>query len=258
MTETQKGQHWDPDRYKRTAGFVATLGRPVVDLLAPQPGQKILDVGCGDGALTKEVAETGAIVTGVDASPDQIGAAQAIGLDAHVMDATRLTFDAEFDGVMSNAALHWVKDQDAAMTGIARALKPGGRFACEMGGHGNIQKIGEALCNALRARDIDPASRWPWTYPTVEDQTERLIRCGFRVEQCALIPRPTPLPGHIIDWLDTFAESFFHGLDAADCAALKQTVADALSDDLCDADGIWSADYVRLRFLAVKVLDVNA
>jgi len=248
-----QSQHWDPDRYKLNAGFVATLGRPVVDLLVPKPGERILDVGCGDGALTKAVADLGVCVIGVDASLDQIAAAQALGLEVHVMDATALTFDAVFDGVMSNAALHWVTDQDAAIQGIARALKPGGRFACEMGGYGNVQKVGDALCDALRARGIDPEPLWPWTFPTVSDQTVRLKRCGFRVEACDLIPRPTPLPGHITDWLETFAESFLSSVPAADQIALKNEVAAALQYDLFDADGIWSVDYVRLRFLAVKV-----
>jgi trans-aconitate methyltransferase len=133
-------QHWDPARYQRNAGFVAALGQPVVELLAPRSGERILDLGCGDGALT-EVLARDARVTGVDASAEQVGAARARGLDAHVADGTRLGFAAEFDAVFSNAALHWMRDPDAVIDGVWRVLKPGGRFVGECGGAGNVATV---------------------------------------------------------------------------------------------------------------------
>ena len=121
-------QTWNPEHYARNAGFVAELGLPVVELLNPQPGERILDLGCGDGVLTEKLAALGCQVVGVDSSPAQIAAAQARGLDAHVVDAQRLTFDAEFDAVFSNAALHWMRKPDEVIAGVWRALEPGGRF----------------------------------------------------------------------------------------------------------------------------------
>ena len=81
-----EGQTWDPERYARTARFVADLGAPVVELLDPKPGERILDLGCGDGALTEKLAALGCDVVGVDGSPEQVAAARERGLDARVMD----------------------------------------------------------------------------------------------------------------------------------------------------------------------------
>ena len=134
-------QHWDPERYSRVAGFVPALGQPVVDLLAPKPGERILDLGCGDGPLTLKLQELGAHVVGVDASPDQIAAAQRLGLDARVVDAHDLRLPPAFDAVFSNAALHWMKKPDAVIAGVWRALKPGGRFVGEMGAAGNVGTV---------------------------------------------------------------------------------------------------------------------
>lgn len=148
-------QHWDPERYARNARFVSHLGEPVVALLAPRPGERILDIGCGDGALTAKLAEAGCRVVGVDASAEQVAAARARGLDARVMNAAELDFEAEFDAVFSNACLHWIKAADAVVAGVRRALKPGGRFVAEFGGGSNVGRIVLALERALERRGID-------------------------------------------------------------------------------------------------------
>jgi len=145
-------QTWDPDRYARNARFVADLGAPLIDLLAPQPGERILDLGCGDGALTERLAACGCTVVGVDGSAEQITAAKTRGLDAHVMNGEALTFSHEFDAVFSNAALHWMKRADAVIEGVRRALKPGGRFVAEMGGAGCVAKVRGAVKAALARR----------------------------------------------------------------------------------------------------------
>jgi trans-aconitate methyltransferase len=244
------GQHWDPQRYARTARFVADLGMPVVDLLAPRPGERILDLGCGDGALTEKLAALGCAVVGIDSSPEQVGAAKARGLDARVMDAAALTFEHAFDAVFSNAALHWVRRPDAVMGGVRRALKPGGRFVGEMGGAGNVVRIKAALVAALDRRGIDGAAAVPWYFPSPEEYAGRLRAHGFKVRSIELIPRPTPLPGPMTDWLHTFAETFISRVPAAQQAAYIEEVGAALAPELCDAEGRWTADYVRLRFAA--------
>ena len=245
-------QTWDPDSYARNARFVSDLGAPVVELLAPVPGERILDLGCGDGALTAKLVALGCCVIGVDASAAQIEAAQRIGLDARVGDGNHLTFDAEFDAVFSNAAIHWMNRPDDVVAGVSRALRPGGRFVGEFGGYGCVEKIKRALNASLARRGIDGERLNPWYFPTVEDYSARLVRGGFAIRSIALIPRPTPLPTEINGWLETFAQSFMAPLDARERAAFIDEVRESLRPDLCGAEGIWFADYVRLRFAADK------
>src|SRR5262245_36214937 len=246
-------QTWDPDRYARNARFVADLGMPVVELLAPRPGERILDLGCGDGVLTEKLVAMGCQVVGVDSSVEFIKAAKARGLDAYVMDGQRLTFANEFDAVFSNAALHWMKRADDVIAGVWRSLRPGGRFVGECGGHGCVATIVHALERSLADRGIDARAVNPWYFPTTEDYEGRLRAAGFVVRSIALIPRPTPLPGDVSGWLETFAESFTHALAPPQRPALLEEVKERLRPDLCDAEGNWTADYVRLRFAADKL-----
>src|SRR5271168_1826644 len=159
---TTTNQSWDPDAYARNARFVSDLGEPVVQLLAPRAGERILDLGCGDGALTLKLAAMGCDVVGVDSSAPQIEAARRLGLDARVADGARLAFDAEFDAVFSNAAIHWMKPADDVIAGVWRALKPGGHFVAEFGGHGCVVTIKRAIVEALRRRGIDGDALNPW------------------------------------------------------------------------------------------------
>ncbi len=245
-------QTWDPERYARNARFVADLGAPVVELLAPLPGERILDLGCGDGALTERLVAVGCRVVGVDGSAAQIEAARARGLDAHVADGQALTFDGGFDAVFSNAALHWMRDPDAVIAGVWRALRPGGRFVAEFGGDGCVAQIVAALETALARRGLDGRAANPWYFPTVADYRARLEARGFVVTSIALIPRPTPLPGEMTAWLETFAEPFTAAMSAGDRPAFLAEVQELLRPRLCDADGQWTADYVRLRFAASR------
>jgi SAM-dependent methyltransferase len=246
-----EGQRWDPERYRRTAAFVAEHGEPLLELLAPQPHERMLDLGCGEGALTQKLAQRCTVV-GVDASADQIAAAQARGLDARVMDAQALVFAAEFDAVLSNAALHWVRDIDAAFSGVHRALRPGGRFVAECGGAGNVEAVRRELHDALGRRGLDPAAADPWRFMDEDEARARLERAGFRVVSMELFARPTPLPGPLGEWLDTFAGSFLERLPERERGPVKAEIEAHVRDRLCDPAGRWTADYVRLRFAASK------
>jgi len=245
-------QTWDPERYARNARFVADLGAPVVDLLAPHPGECILDLGCGDGVLTATLASRGCRVIGVDASAPQIDAARKLGLDARVMDGEALGFDGEFDAVFSNAALHWMRNPAKVIGGVHRALRPNGRFVAELGGHGCVAKIQKALIEALGRRGINGEAASPWFFPTVEQYSQLLTKGGFVVNYIALIPRPTPLPGDVASFLETFAESFTATLPLTERPFYIAEVQEDLRPELCDAEGKWTADYVRLRFAASK------
>jgi SAM-dependent methyltransferase len=219
---------------------------------SPRAGERILDLGCGDGVLTAKLASMGCDVIGVDASSAQVEAAKKLGVEARVMDGEHLSFSNEFDAVFSNAALHWMRNPDPVIAGVLRALRPGGRFVAEMGGYGCVETIKRALVNALDRRGIHGEDPNPWYFPTVEDYSARLISVGFEINYIALIPRPTPLPGDVAAWLETFAQNFTATLAPAERPAYLVEVQEDLRPKLCDADGKWTADYVRLRFAARK------
>jgi trans-aconitate methyltransferase len=252
MTEqANPRQNWRADCYSEHAHFVPELGQPVLELLNPAPGERILDLGCGDGVLTEKVVASGAVVTGVDAAPDMVNAAKARGIDAHLMDGTHLRFRGEFDAVFSNAALHWMKsDPDSVIAGVARALKPGGRFVAEMGGHGCIAAITVAIVAVMARHGIDVRSMIPWYFPTVDDYRARLEQHRFKVDYIELIPRPTPLPTDMAGWLEVFCASFFAHLPEAERTISRDEVVELLRLVLCDEKGRWTGDYIRLRFAA--------
>jgi SAM-dependent methyltransferase len=247
--QSDPGQSWDPERYRRNASFVAAHGEPLFALLAPQAGERILDLGCGEGTLTALIAERTAVV-GVDASAEQVVAARGRGLDARVMDGGHLSFDREFDAVFSNAALHWMGDLDKVVACVRRALRPGGRFVAEMGGAGNVATVRMALHAALTRRGIDASAADPWRFLSEGEGRALLQRHGFSVRLTTLFERPTKLPGPLGDWLDTFGESFLNLLPQSQRGPVKAEIEDHVRSRLCDATGAWTADYVRLRFAA--------
>ena len=247
-------QIWNASRYAANAAFVPALGQPVLELLQPRPGERILDLGCGDGVLTEKLVVSGAHVVGVDSSADMVAAAHKRGIDARVMDATELSFDQKFDAVFSNAVLHWIKhDPDAAIASAYRALRRSGRFVGEMGGHGCVAAINLALIVGLEKRGIkNAAGICPWYFPTVDDYTARLERAGFAAEAVQLIPRPTPLPTGMRAWLETFANPFCAALPEHERGDFLDDATEMLRPVLCDERGRWTADYMRLRFVARK------
>lgn len=249
-------QNWDPGAYAKNAAFVPALGKPVIDLLEPKIGEKILDLGCGTGAMARELIDAGFDVVGVDASEEMVSAARANGVDAKVEDATALERDGEFDAIFSNAVLHWIADQYAVVRGVWRALKPGGRFAAECGGEGCNRIIREGIKSAAAKRDIDYRRLNPWTFPEVGMYTKILETQGFAVKYIARIDRPTHLPNGLSSWLETFARAFTVGMTDEEKAGFFEDVEKYCRPRLCDEERGWTADYVRLRFLAVKPEDL--
>ena len=254
MSASNRSSTWDASDYGRNGAFVPALGLPVVELLAPRPGEEILDLGCGDGTLTRALADAGALVTAVDASEAMVAAARAKGIDATVADGEALAFDAMFDAVFSNAALHWMLDGAAVAAGVYRALKPGGRFVGEMGGTGNVIRMRTALNAELAARGYAlPGHDLQW-YPTPEEFSRLYGAVGFTEIEVQLINRPTPLPAGLEGWFRTFRSGLMDivGVPESEREALMQAAAQRLPTDMQGKDGIWRADYVRLRFSMKK------
>ena len=237
---------WDAGDYARVGGFVPALGAAALDLLAPQPGEDILDVGCGDGALTEKILELGASVVGIDNSLSMIGAARARGLDARLMDAAQLKFSEAFDAIFSNATLHWVLDKERAARAIWFALRPGGRFAGEMGGDGNLAKLRIALDDELVARGYGPPSYAANWYPGVEEFVALYESAGFKDIDARLIERPTPLEHGVAAWVLTFRAGWL------DRAGVPDSERPAIADAVAQRVGTDIADYVRLRFIMRK------
>jgi len=246
-------QTWNSKDYDQNARFVTNLGAGVIELLSPQKGERILDLGCGDGIHAKEMMDKGCSVVGVDASPDFVENAKKLGVDARLMDGQELPFNAEFDAVFSNAALHWMKKKEDVVQGVFRALKPGGRFVAEMGGHGNIDTFEKATRAALAKRGLLDKISEPNFYPTIGEYSALLERYGFKVEFMNLFDRPTPLPKDAKAWLRTFRKSYLEELAPNDVEAILEEIQEAVRPKLCGPDGQWTADYVRLRFKAVKI-----
>ena len=237
---------WNAADYARVGGFVPELGQAALDLLDPQPGEHILDVGCGDGTLTLRIKQMGADVVGIDNNLSMVAAAKAKGLDARLMDAAELKFGEAFDAAFSNATLHWVLDKERAARAIWFALKPGGRFAGEMGGDGNVARLREALDDVLVARGYGPptyAANW---YPSVEEFVTVYERAGFRDVDARLIERPTELEHGIAAWVTTFRKGWLDraGVPEDERAEIAAAVADRFGSSV--------ADYVRLRFIMRK------
>ena len=245
-------QTWDAKDYGENAGFVHGLAGGVLEWLDAKAAEYILDLGCGDGQLTQRLAATGARVVGVDASPEMVAAARERGVAADVGDAEALPYARNtFDAVFSNAALHWVRDQDAMMAEVRRVLKPGGRFVAEMGGHGNIAAIRVALMAVLVRHGFGDREDGVNYYPTPEGYERRLEQHGFQVQRIALIPRPTPLAeSGMAGWLRTFRRGVLDGLPEALRDTVVEETAALLEPALRDEDGNWTADYVRLRFVS--------
>jgi SAM-dependent methyltransferase len=242
----QSTSKWDAADYAKVGAFVAELGGAALDLLDPQPGERILDVGCGEGTLTRRIIERGATVLGVDNSPEMIAAARANGVDALLLPAEDMQFFAEFDAAFSNATLHWVLHKEQAARAIFRALKPGGRLAGEMGGKGNIARLQEAVDEEMIIRGYVPpvqASNW---YASPEEFATVYEVAGFSELDARLIERPTPIAHGIANWVLTFRKGWL------DRAGVPQEERPELAAAVADRFGSNVADYVRLRFIMRK------
>ena len=247
-------QSWNTALYDQNHAFVFQLAGGVLELLNPQPGERILDLGSGTGHLAQQLADAGASVIGLDSSPDMVAAAAAAhpNIEFVLGDAAHFAFDAPFDAVFSNATLHWVSQAESAAACIAKALKPGGRFVAEFGGQGNVGRIAAATRRAIQqvtGRDVPHV----WYFPSIGAYATVLERQGFEVRSAWLFDRPTPLEGEagMRNWITMFGGGLFNGVREQDKPAIAELAEHELRATNY-ADGQWSADYRRIRIEAVK------
>jgi len=249
MKETN---NWNADKYNKHADFVSNLATPVVDLLNPIENEKILDLGCGDGTLAVEIEKFNTKVIAVDLSQSMVEKTKEKNIEAYVMSATELNFNNEFDAVFSNAVLHWVKDSQIAINKINTSLKNNGRFIAEFGGYGNIKFLTDAMQKVFNNHQEYGTFNNPWYFPSDKNYKKLLENNGFKVEYIELIPRPTSIDD-ISNWLDIFANGIVSHLTNEQQLNFKQEVREILKPKIYTEKNGWVADYVRLRFKAIKV-----
>jgi trans-aconitate methyltransferase len=246
---------WNPDLYDTKHAFVAQFGADVMELLNPQHGEAILDLGCGTGHLAQQMADRGAKIIGIDSSSAMIEQARSNypDLQFEVADATQLPFSADFDAVFSNAVLHWITTPEAAIANIWQALKPGGRFVAEFGGKGNVQTILDGIITTWAAAGYSVAALNPWYFPSIAEYATLLEQQGFEVTFARLFDRPTPLEGQqgLQNWVKMFGSCFLQAIPAAQHSELLGNL-EAHTRATLYRDGTWFADYRRIRIIAVK------
>ncbi|KAI8982191.1 S-adenosyl-L-methionine-dependent methyltransferase [Mycotypha africana] len=272
MTKQHNQQDvWSADNYNKHASFVPKLGSVILDMLNPQAHENILDLGCGDGLLTKQLANRCRSVTGIDASTNMVTKAKqssnAENISYHVVDAFDLDkwFDdvsnrdhsmnsQKFDAVFSSAVMHWLKkDPEKVLLNIKHVLKQGGRFVAEFGGFMNIGEIQTALIAALNKRGHDGENASPWFFPSDEHYKTLLEEAGFSVLHCELVPRMTVLTTDVVGWIDTFGFDFLKVLpNDEEREKVKKEVQEQLRPAYQREDGKWVVMYVRLRVVALK------
>lgn len=246
---------WDAEGYRSNFSFVPGYGADVISLLDVQPSMTCLDLGCGNGTLTAELAALGLDVTGMDASADMLDLARKTHPELRFVEGDAMSFSLPepVDAVFSNAVLHWIdaERQADALAHVAAALRPGGQFVFEMGGFGCAGAIHAALAEAFSRRGIN--YELAFYFPTVGEYAPMVEAAGMRVTAAWLFDRPTPLVGEngLADWIRMFDKAPFAGVGLQLADEIITEAVEALRPKLW-RDGIWYADYVRLRMKAIK------
>jgi trans-aconitate methyltransferase len=253
----ERGSQWNAGLYDEKHSFVWKLAAGLLEMLEAKSGERVLDLGCGTGHLTAQIAETGAHVVGIDKSGEMIRQARQKypSLQFEVMDACEIVFPKPFDAVFSNATLHWIKEPERVITGIARALRPGGRFVAEFGGKGNVSELMAAIERAWLKLGLPGPAPKPWYYPSVAEYAGLLERHGLEVTFANLFERPTPLEdgeGGLRNWLEMFGGAFLEKLTPSQHDDMVAAVEKEARPTIW-RNGHWVMDYRRLRVVSRKL-----
>lgn len=252
----ESSNQWNATLYDDKIQFVSKLGKGALELLQPQPGEHILDLGCGTGDLTHEITKANATTLGIDYAASMIEKAREKYPEASFSVENALSFrtDESFDAVFSNAALHWIQPPSKVIENVWYSLRPAGRFVAEFGGEGNVGSIIQAVADVLADHNVDFSERNPWYYPSIGEYSSLLEKQGFRVKHAEHFDRPTPLPGGeegLDHWLDMFADDFLYDFSSIQKEKLHEQIKEQLQKKLFK-ENEWIADYKRVRILALK------
>ncbi|CAO3630629.1 unnamed protein product [Mucor hiemalis] len=260
----QQEDNWSATKYAQHASFVPKLGNVILDMLNPKETEYILDFGCGDGVLTKKLAQGCRSVVGIDASRKMITGAQQekpenteyYTVDGYDLDTwfNQTQHGRPFDAVFSSATLHWLKrDPVKVIRNIRHVLKENGRFVAEFGGFMNVGEIQTGLITALNKRGLDGASYSPWFFPSDQYYRNLLEENGFHVEHCQLNPRMTELDTDVAGWIEMFGFDFLKPLSSdEERTQVAKEVQEYLRPSYQREDGKWVIMYNRLRVVAIK------
>ncbi|ENH96104.1 type 11 methyltransferase [Gracilibacillus halophilus YIM-C55.5] len=247
---------WRSDLYDNHHQFVSAYGKDIVSLLDPKQEEYILDAGCGTGDLTNDIAQSGAIVHGIDQSSNMIEAAKGKypALSFSVNDILHLQDENTYDAFFSNAVLHWINRPQEALENIYQSLKSKGRMVVEFGGKGNVENIRQAIHQNYHKLypDFEPLQE-PWYFPSIGEYTAQMEKANFSVVQAVHYKRPTPLQGEdgLRNWMKMFAHSMLVDLTYEEKERLFDAVEQQLKPVLYQNQQ-WMADYYRLQVIAIK------
>ena len=252
VCEMAQGSKWDAGLYDDKHSFVWKMAEGLLELLAAQPGERILDIGCGTGHLTAKIAASGAEVTGMDRSAEMVRQAREAypEIRFEVADATNIPLEGGFDAVFSNATLHWIKEPEKVVAEISRLLKPDGRLVAEFGGHGNVGLLLEAMERAWSRLKLTGAMASPWYFPSLAEYARVLEKHGMAVTYGLLFERPTPLEegeDGLRNWLTMFCGEILEGLtEKQRDEFIGETVREARAKLF--QGNQWVLDYCRLNW----------
>ncbi len=245
-------EYWDEKNYTENFKFVHEYGEKLLDLLTVPAGSAVVDLGCGNGALTQKLAEKYR-VTGIDRSPEMLARARALypDIDFICADACDFSLERKADAVFSNAVFHWIENQDKLIKNIASNLREGGELVFEFGGKGCADTVHQALYKAFDKYGYE--YMLDFYFRSVGEFAPLLEKYGLKVVYAKLYDRPTAQngAGGLQNWIKMFVTTAFNGVAESDKDKIIDEAAKICRPYLF-RNGTWYVDYVRLLMKAVK------
>ena len=243
---------WDAVKYTNDFSFVHKYGNDLLQLIDIKKDMSVLDLGCGNGTLTKKMSDMGLNAIGLDSSEDLLEIAHELYPNIKFIkaDATDFTLETKMDAVFSNAVFHWIvkRKQSKMLDCVYKSLNNGGQFVFEFGGYGNNALIHAALQKEFQARKL--FYKLPFYFPTIGEYSQLLEKAGFMIVYATLFERKTELSGKdgLADWIKMFIKTPFEKVDDKIKNEIICSTVERLSKKLY-LDSKWYADYVRFQQL---------